>query len=184
MDNPRPIKATKPAGSYLKVVPKLKQYGFVVTPLIEKRPILKGWNKLDHTPEKLYVFENRNFGILTGSVSGVTVLDIDTKEDGLKLWKALSSCYPEIITPMVKTGNGGLHIYFRYNPNLPSFSRFNLRGKRIGWDLLNNDRQVVAPPSVIDGSKKYKWIRSPDDSAFAQMPLWLERYLLCMKSLK
>lgn len=168
---------------YLKVIPELSGFGLVMIPLYNKRPIFKQWNKLTHTPKQLEVFKGYNIGILTGQASGITVLDIDVKEGGLQMWNNLSAAYPEIITPIAKTASNGLHIYFRYNKKLHSFSRYTLRNKRIGWDLLNNDRQCVAPPSVIlDSRKKYKWIVSPNEASFAPMPQWLEDYLLNVKS--
>ncbi len=167
---------------YTKLIPELISYGFVVMPLNNKVPILKNWNNLEKTPSRLYIFQNHNIGILTGRVSGITILDIDVKNNGLELWKKLSSAYPEIKTPMVQSPSGGLHIYFRYNKKLHSFSRFSLRGQSIGWDLLNNDRQVVAPPSKNQITKKsYKWIVTPKDIEFASMPQWLEDYLLKCK---
>ncbi len=169
---------------YNDVVPELNSYGFVVIPLDNKKPILKKWNTFTQTPERLYIFEGHNIGILTGQVSGITVLDIDIKDNGLKLWNNLSLAYPEIITPMVKTPSGGIHIYFRYNKNLRSFSRFKLRGKSIGWDLLNNERQVVAPPSYNPLTRsRYKWIIPPTTTKFATIPKWLEDYLLNAKSI-
>ena len=167
---------------YLSVVPELTSYGFVALPLDGKKPIFKRWNKLEATPDRLYVFENYNIGVLTGLVSGITVLDIDVKDDGLDVWNSISSAYPEIVTPMVRTGSGGIHIYFQYNKKIHSFSRFKLRGRKIGWDLMNNDRLVVAPPSIT--TNKYEWIVSPKKVPLASMPWWLEEYLLNVKSFK
>jgi len=169
--------------AYTKIVLELTNYGLVVMPLDNKCPILKNWNKLEKTPSRLYIFQNRNIGILTGRISGITVLDIDMKNDGLTIWNNLSSAYPEIKTPMVRSPSGGLHIYFRYNKKLHSFSRFNLRGKPVGWDLLNNDRQAVVPPSKNPITKKaYTWIINPKECEFAPIPQWLEDYLLKCKS--
>lgn len=162
--------------NYPEVLSELNSYGFVVLPLDVKRPILKRWNTLKKTPDKFVLFENKNLGVLTGAVSGITVLDIDVKDSGMKIWRKISSVYPEISTPMAKTPSGGLHIYFRYNKNLRSFSRIKVRGESIGWDLLNNDRQVVAPPSII-GNQKYKWVCSPKTTRMQPMPKWLEDYL-------
>lgn len=167
---------------YSKVVPELSSYGFVVIPLKGKRPFFQQWNKLTHTPDKLTVFDGHNIGVLTGQASGITVLDIDIKDNGMKIWNSISAAYPEISTPIVRTASGGLHIYFRYNKKLRSFSRFNLRGKTIGWDLLNNDRQAVAPPSLITAKAKYKWKVSPTKVELAKMPKWLEDYLLSVRS--
>lgn len=168
---------------YQNIVPELTKHGFVVMPVNDKKPILKRWNALTKTPDKLYIFEGYNFGLLTGQVSGITVLDIDVKNEGIKIWNSITLAYPEILTPMVKTPSGGIHIYFKYNKKLRSFSTFTLRDRRIGWDLLNNDRQVVAPPSINNATKKaYKWIVSPKTTQIAQMPEWLESYLLSAKS--
>lgn len=183
MSRSKSKKETKSQGFHREVVPELISYGFVVIPLDNKKPIHKRWNKLTHTPEQLYIFEGYNIGILTGQVSGLTVLDIDIKDDGLKLWNNLSNAYPEIVTPMAITPSGGLHLYFRYNKNLHSFSRFKLRNKKIGWDLLNNERQVAAPPSINPITKKsYKWAVSPSTVKPIIMPKWLEEYLINVKS--
>lgn len=168
--------------SYLTVVPKLSSYGFVVIPLNGKAAMLPGWNKLTHTPSKLAVFQNRNFGVVTGQLSGITVLDVDVNHNGLKVWKAISNVYPAFVTPMVRTPSGGLHIYFSFNKNLHSFSKFTLRDQSVGWDLLNNGRQCVVPPSIHPVHKtKYKWIISPEETPFIRMPYWLEYYLVNMK---
>lgn len=169
-------KKTTVIGDYSALIQELNSYGFVVIPLEGKRPLIKRWNKLQKTPERHAMFQDRNLGILTGAVSGITILDIDIKDDGLKIWKRISSVYPEIDTATAKTPSGGLHLYFRYNKNLRSFSKIKVRSQTVGWDLLNNDRQVVAPPSIINNSK-YKWIHSPKTTQFAQMPKWLEDYL-------
>lgn len=170
---------------YKKVVPEYHNYGFIVIPVKEKTAQLKQWNTISSPLTNIDVFKNFNIGIVTGAVSGLTILDIDIKNNGMKVWKAISSAYPLINTPMVRTASGGLHIYFRYNKKLKSFSKFKLRDQYIGWDLLNNNRQAVAPPSVISKSKKkYKWIVDPSKVDLAKMPDWLEEYLTQAKSFK
>ena len=164
-----------------KYIEELSKHRFVMIPLKGKIPFFKDWNTIIETPSRVEVFRNHNIGILTGAVSGITVLDIEARNDGLKIWKMISSVYPEIKTPMVKTPSGGIHIYFIYNKRLRSFSKFKLRGSTIGWDLLNDNRQVVAPPSVIQ-EKKYKWIISPNEASILKMPHWLENYLIDIKS--
>ncbi len=84
----------------------------------------------------------------------------------------IKKMYPAIVTPMVKTPSKGLHIYFQYNPRLRSTSKIKLDNKSIGWDVLNNGRQVVAPPS-----KGYKWMLSIEETPLAKMPEWLEIYI-------
>lgn len=174
----------KPQVPHLTVVPDLNKFGFVLLPLEGKKPIVKRWNTLTATPDKLFVFEGRNIGILTGRPSGLTVLDIDVKDDGMTIWNNISTSYPAFNTPIATTPNGGIHIYFQYNKHLHSFSRFKLRDRNIGWDLLNDDRLVVAPPSIHPKTnKKYKWIVSPHSTKVAPMPKWLESYLINVKSI-
>lgn len=173
-----PKKNTLHNESYLNLIPKLTSYGFVAIPLDGKKPILKSWNSLTSTPSKLYIFEKKNIGVLTGSRSGITILDIDKKDNGMETWNRISSVYPPIHTPIVKTQSGGLHIYFRFNKKLHSFSRFTLRGKKIGWDLMNNNRQVVVPNS----ENEYSWKVSIEDTPIAVMPSWLDEYLTRCKT--
>ena len=103
---------------------------------------------------------------------------IDKKDNGMETWNRISSVYPPIHTPIVKTQSGGLHIYFRFNKKLHSFSRFTLRGKKIGWDLMNNNRQVVIPNS----ENEYSWKVSIEDTPIAVMPNWLDEYLTRCKT--
>ncbi|KAG7394171.1 hypothetical protein PHYBOEH_005565 [Phytophthora boehmeriae] len=175
-------KRTKVTLPYAKVVPELTGLRLVLIPLYNKQPISQQWHKITQTPP-LDAFKGYNIGILTGAISGITVLDIDRKEGGVQMWNSLSSAFPEIVTPTARTGSNGLHMYFRYNKKLHSFSRYSVRGKQIGWDLLNNDRQCVAPPSIsLSTNRKYKWVVSPSEAAFAPMPSWLENYLLSANS--
>lgn len=153
--------------------------GFVCTPLNKKVPILKKWNTIDHTPDRT-VFKNRNIGVLTGKASKITVLDIDIQDNGLSIWKKISSVYPDIDTPMVRTPNGGLHLYFKYNKSLLSTSKLLLRKQkpiRIGWDILNDNRQAVLPPSIGERGKKYKWLVHPSTTELIAMPNWLLDYI-------
>lgn len=156
---------------------KYKKYKFIAIPLNGKVPFFKNWTTIDHTPKDLSIFNNHNIGILTGKSSRITVLDIDIQNNGLAHWNKIKKLYPEIITPMVRTLDGGYHLYFKYNPNLTSTSKIHLNKNPIGWDILNNGRQVVVPPST-----GYKWIRSLDDTPIISMPKWLEIYILLLKS--
>ncbi len=158
------------------------ELGFICTPLNGKVPILKKWNQFDHTPD-YKTFNSKNIGVLTGKISNITILDIDFKNNGIKLWKTLIQCYPTINTPIVITPNKGIHVYFKYNKNLESSIKLKLNNKYIGWDVLNNNKQAVLPPSIdIYNNKKYKWVVSPNETSITKMPIWLEQYIkLCHK---
>lgn len=155
--------------------------GWVVIPLRDKIPLLKGWNIMDSTPKLYHVFNGKNIGVITGRRSGITVVDIDIKDDGLKHWKQLIKMYPDFTTVCCKTPSGGFHYYFQYEESLPTMSRFTLNGKVIGWDIMNQNRQVVLPPSTIN-NKNYQWINSPFNTRIIKMPKWLLWYLSNMKS--
>ncbi len=160
---------------------KYYSINFICTPLRGKIPILKKWNELDHTPD-YNVFKNKNIGVLTGKVSKITILDIDYNDNGMKTWKLLTSLYPKIITPICITPNKGLHIYFKYNKNISSSSRLKIDNKRIGFDILNDGRQAVIPPSTdLVNHKKYKWLNSPFTTPIIAMPTWLELFIKIYK---
>ena len=160
----------------LKALNEYKKHKFIAIPLIGKRPFFKNWTKLDHTSNDLTVFNNHNIGILTGKSSKITILDIDVQNNGINHWNNIKKLYPTIITPTVKTISGGYHLYFKYNSKLSSTSKLRLNNKYIGWDILNDGRQAVAPPSI-----NYKWIQSLD-TPLAKMPTWLEYYILLLKN--
>ncbi len=147
---------------------------FIAIPIIGKRPFFKRWTEIDHVPHDLRIFAGKNIGILTGQPSKLTVLDIDIQDNGLAHWNKIRKLYPSIITPTVSTPGRGLHLYFRYNSKLSSTSKLHLNGQTIGWDVLNNGRQVVAPPST-----KYRWVHSLE-TPLAKMPQWLEHYLILL----
>ncbi len=165
-----------------KSLDEYASYKWICTPLIGKAPMLKKWNQFDHTPDRSVFSLDRNIGILCGRVSGITVLDIDVKDAGLDIWKKIECVYPSFMTPTVRTPSGGLHLYFKYERSLQSSSRLIVRrsasNTKIGWDILNDDRQAVAPPSRdVANGKQYKWIISPAKYKPIRMPKWLLNYI-------
>lgn len=87
-----------------------------------------------------------NIGILTGTASGVFVLDIDPKADGLEQLARLVEAHgplPETYT--VRSGSGGRHFYFA----MPPWPLANNQAKLAsGIDVRGTGGQVVAPPSI------------------------------------
>ena len=101
---------------------------------------LKSWGK---------TFPDANVAIVTGKVSGVVVVDADSK-DAIKFVKKLG--VPEE-TPMVRTKRGA-HFYFRYpDSGVPSRSF-----KKLGLDIKSDGGYVLAPPSVHPDGGTYKWM--------------------------
>lgn len=149
-------------------------YNIVSIPLINKRPFLNEWTKFKTTVHPQYI--DQNIGLLCGSISNITVVDIDIKDDGLKIWQKISKDR-KLNTPIARSPSGGYHIYFKYNENIRSSNRLKIDGNRIGIDIRNDNTMIVAPPSVID-NKHYKWIISMNDTNIKKMPIWLEKFIL------
>jgi hypothetical protein len=93
-----------------------------------------------------------NIGIVTGEISDLFVVDIDT-EEGQKNLEEYG--FDSIITPTVKTPRGGQHLYFKY----PEGTNITIgAGKIPGTDFRGNGGFVVAPPSTNVTGKPYEWI--------------------------
>lgn len=100
-----------------------------------------------------------NIGILTGEVSGLTVLDIDIGEgkEGAESWAKLIEGHGEPDTLIGVTGSGGTHILFQYNSALSNWggSRGPL-GPNI--DCRNDGGYIVACPSRHRSGGTYRWV--------------------------
>ncbi len=120
-------------------------------------------------------FETRkkaNVAIVTGTVSGLVVLDIDVAHGGKESLSRLEHEYETLPgTVEAITGSGGRHFYFAH----PAGVIRNRAGLTQGIDLRGDGGCVVAPPSVHRSGKRYRWKRghSPGESELAPMPSWL-----------
>lgn len=88
-------------------------------------------------------------GIVTGTISGIVVLDIDS-EDALR-WAEQQGL---LETATVKTRKG-IHVYFLH-PGIYVPNAVNLDGMRM--DIRGDGGYVVAPPTCI-GDHTYHWIK-------------------------
>lgn len=96
-------------------------------------------------------------GLVTGKISGVTVVDFDDGSEDL---------FKDIITPTVRTGGGGKHYYFKYTPRISQGSNTTLH-----IDIRNDGGYAILPPSVSTKGS-YSWIHSPDDVELEELPDW------------
>jgi hypothetical protein len=128
-----------------------------------KRPLVRGWPDLATTDEatihKWWTHRpDANIGIATGAKSGVFVLDVDPKNNGLE---ALDRFVEEVGSPFktlkARTGSGGFHFYFRYDPARPVANSASQLGP--GLDIRGEGGYVVAPPSLHVSGNRYKWMR-------------------------
>lgn len=86
-------------------------------------------------------------GIITGRPSGLIVADIDPRNQGAD---------PGDPGPRVRTGGGGIHIYFNLPPDMPE-PRCG-PSSRPGIDRKAGGGYVVAPPSVHPNGGAYVWV--------------------------
>jgi putative DNA primase/helicase len=120
------------------------------------------------TNEELAAWAWPGVGIVTGPVSGVLVLDVDGPEGEEELRK-----HGHPVTPMVRTANGGLHLYFKHP------EQHVRTGIRVapGLDVKASGGYVVAPPTLGPNGRPYEWIVSPEEADLAEPPRWLMNLL-------
>ncbi|MGC8489899.1 MAG: bifunctional DNA primase/polymerase [Clostridia bacterium] len=117
-----------------------------------------------------------NIGILTGSRSGLLILDVDPRHGGdvsLETLEERWGCLPDTVVSM--TGGGGRHFWFQAPSDRTVPSSANVGGYR-GLDVRAEGGMVVAPPSVHASGRQYGWEASshPDDVPLALAPAWLQ----------
>ncbi len=97
-----------------------------------------------------------NIGIVTGEISGLTVIDIDIGEGkfGAESWAEAIKDHGEPNTLIAQTGSGGMHVLFQYNSALKTAS--NILGK--GVDCRNDGGYIVAAPSRHRSGGVYSWL--------------------------
>jgi hypothetical protein len=114
-----------------------------------------------------------NIGIATGAVSGIVVLDIDPRHGGNESLGDLQLANgPLPKTPIVITGSGGKHLYFRHpGGHVPNSS--GAIGP--GIDVRGDGGYVVAPPSNHVSGNSYAWqpAHRIDESPIWSAPDWL-----------
>lgn len=143
--------------------------GFSVIPIqpAGKRPLIK-WQ--DFQTRRATEKEIRqwwaqwpaaNVAIVTGSISGVDVVDCDSEDGKAALYEFL----PDTLTlPMGRTKKG-YHLYFRHSPGLKNEVRAIL-----DCDLRTTGGYVVAPPSGAADGTPYRWIIEPSKAVAPPMP--------------
>ena len=155
------------------------KFNYISIPMVGKKVLIPNWQNKKETVVPHYI--SPNIGILTGKKNNLLVLDIDVKDNGMKLWNNISKNYSEIITPTVKSPGGSIHLYFKYNSKIPNMNRILVDGKKIGWDIKSDGSIITSPPSIYPNSRKrYEWLpkKSLNDIKPINIPKWLENYIL------
>lgn len=180
----------------------LTDFGFSLFPVADKVPAVKSWTAFQErlaTAETLTAWQRTgsDFGLATGPVSGVVVVDTDTQE--AEQWaEANLPPTPWVVLTGIKdeaTGFRGRHRYYRYPThtdrpigNRASIEVGNLRRRIVttldgkqkkvgtGLDLRAQGGYVVAPGSSHPSGVRYdvtnEW--RPEDPLPVFNPDWFE----------
>lgn len=142
--------------------------GFSVIPLKpqSKTPAIDSWKEFqERRPTESELKEwfsgaDNNIAIVTGKISGIIVVDLDSKEavDFAK------GNFHETLS--VKTGRG-FHLYFKY-PRDREVRNFQKRDDLPGIDLRADGGYVVAPPSIHESGALYRWLNR--EQSLADLP--------------
>ncbi len=150
--------------------PGLAALGFSLfpIPLREKRPAIawKPYQERRPTAEELEEWRRgaTNAAVVTGVVSGVIVLDVDSAAGEAEVQRR---GMPK--TPSVRTARGR-HYYFKH----PGFTVRNFARRLEGCDLRGDGGFVVGAGSVHPSGAVYSWETSPAEVGFADAPPWLQ----------
>jgi hypothetical protein len=150
---------------------ELVSFGFSVFPVKarDKKPDVASWKPYqtykatEADISKWASNVSRNAGIVTGTISGIFVLDVDSEEANTNVQKR---GLPR--TACVKTSRG-YHYYFR----LPDFTVPNRIKILTGVDIRGEGGYVVGAGSVHESGHVYVWLNSPRDTPLAGAPEWL-----------
>lgn len=123
------------------------------------QPHLTGWNSLAASdPDPLArLFEGSphyGLGVMCGDKGGVMVVDVDVADGkpGLASLKVVEKKLGSLGEPTARSGSGGLHYYFRYDPKLSNQATM-IGAVAEGIDILGSGPGasfVYAPPSRRD----------------------------------
>ena len=126
-------------------------HGYAILPLQKgkKIPNLKSWKQYqENAPTEEEIAEwwekspEANVGVITGKISGITVVDIDTKGETVVPLDA----FPK--THTIKTPSGGYHLYYEYDPRIQQTANTFPQFPHV--DIRNDGGYVVAPPSSTE----------------------------------
>ena len=135
---------------------------------IGKHPKIFGWQKPEFE-EDGKVGPSGGYGIPTGKLNQIVVVDLDVKPDkGIDGVDSLTKLGPIPPTTIVQTPSGGAHIYFQYPAGLELRDSHSVLGP--GIDIRAEGGFVVGPGSPHKRGGVYQVIQ---DLPLAPLPAWL-----------
>ena len=153
---------------------------YSVLPLAGKVPLEPNWREYCHIKCGPWVpdYPGCNAGICCGPASGLLVLDVDDVDAFDQMAKGNGFDVPETYT--VRTGGGGLHLYFRYPNDSNSYGCRSLKHPAFRnhtiIDVRGDGGYVVAAGSVHPDTGNLYVVEK--DVPIADAPEWLLSYVL------
>jgi hypothetical protein len=118
-----------------------------------------------------------NVAVLTGSASGIMVVDIDPRNGGDVSLKKLERLGNFPITPTAFTGGGGLHFILEHPGN---GARIGNKSKLAGYegvDFKGDGGYILAAPSRHMSGKQYTWKYPHIGTRVVPPPPWLKKII-------
>ena len=104
----------------------------------------------------------KGIAIVTGVISGLVVVDTEAEADISEM--DFGTTVESI------SGGGGRHFYYKYPNSRVIGNRAGIRPK---IDIRGEGGYVIVPPSLHPSGGQYKWAKSIEDNAPAELPKWL-----------
>jgi len=126
-----------------KLFKMYKENGWSLVPVKrnDKIPIEKEWTQKEHKdPKEWWEWINNglNFGVRTGKVNNLTILDVDQKPIPKEIQEVMGET-------LIQKSTNGYHLYYQYE-ELPK-----CRINEFKIDIENDGGQVVITPSIVNG---------------------------------
>lgn len=138
----------------------LKQ-GYSVVPQDREKRALISWSEFQRrlpTEEEVKrwweLYPEANIAVVCGKVSGITVIDLDVKRDdkGNIIKRGDPSPFPNTVTN--ESGGGGLHLFYKYSPDIKTCRLSEL------VEVKNDGGLITVPPSIHHTGNVYREIRT------------------------
>lgn len=163
----------------------LAEAGWSVVPMAPrgKQPLI-AWREFQERraePDEIRAWFRRwpqaNIAVVTGTISGIVVVDIDPRHGGeasLQILEGEVGSIPSTIE--AETGGGGRHLYFAH----PGQTVRNRTALYPGIDLRGDGGVIVVPPSIHPSGRRYVWLKGhgPDRAEPALLPKPLQDKLV------
>ncbi len=158
----------------VKWAKRYAQRGWSIIPQKQDKSGYMGWalfQKRQATEEEIVgwwgQWPTANIAVVTGAISGIVILDIDSDEAG-----AFVKEHGMPPTPQVKTKRGTHHYFKHPGTDVPGSA--GLGGIK-GLDISGDRSLATLPRSIHETGVKYSWAQglNPKDVELADLPPWL-----------